>query len=305
MKLTRIVLLCLCVAVLQGREIRVKQTRHLTARLDTQAYFPSYSADGMTIYFTHSGFLGLWALDRAKLSVTELTRDTGAGYEPLALPDGSLIYRHDEFVRGRKYTALYRRLNDNSYVLAEAERFVSPTVYRQDKLIYLADETIRVFDLSSESFETSQTGLTAVLNDRLGLQVLQADQLTALLPRGTGDYIWAQISPQGDRIVFTRVGDGSYVCDLKGAIQTDLGLAHAPRWSPDGNYILYMVDLDDGQQFTASEIWVSTADGSQIWQITNTPDRIELYPRWSPTGDRIVYHTLSGELYETTLEIVE
>ncbi len=81
--------------------------------------------------------------------------------------------------------------------------------------------------------------------------------------------------------------------------------AHASQWSPDGEYLVYMKDMDDGEQFTASEIWVSTADGSQQWMITDTHDKIEMYPQWSPDGNSIVYHSLRGELIETTIQITD
>ncbi|MCK5519775.1 MAG: PD40 domain-containing protein, partial [Candidatus Marinimicrobia bacterium] len=97
----------------------------------------------------------------------------------------------------------------------------------------------------------------------------------------------------------------TYISDISGKILTDLGDAHAATWSPDGKYILYMKDIDDGYRVTDSEIWIASLDGNHHWQLTDTPDKIELYPRWSLDGKYIIYHTESSNIYESELEIKE
>ena len=80
-------------------------------------------------------------------------------------------------------------------------------------------------------------------------------------------YLWASLSPDQSKILFTKAGEGTYTSDLQGNILVEFGNANAPRWSPDGNWIVYMNDKDNGYYYTASEIFVVSADGSKKYQI--------------------------------------
>ena len=91
-------------------------------------------------------------------------------------------------------------------------------------------------------------------------------------------------------------GGGTYICDLSGKILVDLGNIHAPKWSPDGKWIVYMDDKDDGYNFTSSEIHVISSDGKWDIPLTSTENEIELYPAWGPQNE-IVYSTESGRIY--------
>lgn len=302
-RIVPIVLLSFISMSLLGQNIQVISTRQLTTEQQEPAFFPSYSAYGESIYFTRTGFSGLWSVDISKMQTKEITPSPGAGYEPKALDDGSLVYRQDEYIRGRKYTALYRYTDGTAYPLTEMDRFISPASVLGDRLVYLAGPAVQVFNLLSETFATSASSDRAILNDRLSLKLVTAGSTIDYQPLGAGTYIWAELSPIQDLIVFTKVGEGTFIADFQGKIITKLDLANAPRWSPDGQLITFMRDLDNGSQFTDSELWITNADASQFWQITDTPERIEMYPRWSPLGDRITYHSADGKLFETVLEL--
>ena len=293
------------VSGLFAKEIIVEKTNHLYGDLENPGFFPSYTVDGESILFTKSGYLGLWILDRAELTVKQITSATGAGYQPISLSNGSIVFRQDEYKSGRKFTSLHSYLDQELHQLTDQKRFVGTINIDNDHLIYLVDSNVKVFNNSSELFEEEQDGYTAVFNDKLTLKVLKDGIVTPLAPLGEGQYIWAELSPNADNIVFTMPGEGTFVCDLDGKIMADIGYANTPHWSPDGQYLVFMKDIDNGDQFTSSEIWVSTANGSQSWRVTNTPDRIEMYPQWSSDGRQISYHTLQGELFETQIQITD
>ena len=52
------------------------------------------------------------------------------------------------------------------------------------------------------------------------------------------------------------------------------------RWSPDGEKIVY------GEQ---ADLWVLDAETGETRNLTNTPDRWELKPSWSPDGTKIAF----------------
>ena len=63
-----------------------------------------------------------------------------------------------------------------------------------------------------------------------------------------------------------------------------------------------MVDRDDGYTFTASNLFISSIDGKNRFQLTSA-DRIDLYPEWSPDGNEIVFATNEGQIYLLNLQI--
>lgn len=290
---------------LLAKDIVIKETRVLLADASAPFYFPVYTVDGESILMTQNAYTGLWIMNRVSEEIKQITESQGAGFQPLSLTDGSIIFRHDNYQQGRKITSLYKADGKGNHLVAAGARFVSPANLINDRLIYLIDETPVILNGISEQRESNLENYTTVLNDKLNLKLFQAGQESILAPQGEGNYIWSQISPMGDKLVYAKTGQGTYVCDLKGNIISRLGDVHAPQWSPDGEYLVYMNDLDDGNQYTSSEIWIISSDGHDSWKITDTPDIIEMYPQWSPDGNHVIYHSLQGEIIETIIEIVK
>ena len=305
MKTTYFTWILLLTTGLLGKNIIIQNTEILLSDRSTPFYFPVYTIDGQSILLTQNAYSGLWILDRSSEELRQITKSQGAGFEPRSLLDGSVIYRHDEYEKGRKFTSLYKSDATGTHLLAEGARFVSTANISNDRMLYLVDETPTILNAINGTRETNLVDYTTVLNDKLLLKLFKSGEETILAPQGPGNYIWSELSPAGDMLVFTKTGQGTFVCDLDGKIIADLGYAHAAQWSPDGQYLTYMKDLDDGSQYTESEIWIVTYDGSQSWKITETPDTIEMYPQWSPDGRRVIYHSLQGQIFETSFEIVE
>ena len=288
-----------------AKDIVIEDTRVLLDNSTSPFYFPVYTVDGESILMTGNAYTGLWILNRSSEEISQVTNSQGAGFQPHSLSDGSIIYRHDEYEKGRKFTSLYKADATGKHLIAAGARFVSPANMINDRMIYLVDETPAILNGVSGQRESSLANYTTVLNDRLTLKLFQGGNTTVIAPQGEGNYIWSEISPAGDKLVYTKTGEGTFVCDLNGAIIAELGYAHAPQWSPDGEYLVYMDDRDDGSQYTESEIWIVSSDGENSWKITDTPDMIEMYPQWSPNGKHVIYHSLRGEIIETSFEIVE
>ena len=76
----------------------------------------------------------------------------------------------------------------------------------------------------------------------------------------------------------------------------NLGNFRAAKWSPFKNMIVYMHDADDGERVIESDIYIYNFLDSKSWNLTQTPDVIEMYPVWSPDGTMIAYHTTKGSI---------
>lgn len=102
-------------------------------------------------------------------------------------------------------------------------------------------------------------------------------------------------SPGGDKYAVSGLSGNLYVADPSTGEPVNLGLGSNPTWSPDGKYLIYQRAIDDGHNIVASDLWLASADGSLMYQLTNTPG-LEMYPSWSPDGLWLAY-VIDGVVY--------
>jgi len=116
-------------------------------------------------------------------------------------------------------------------------------------------------------------------------------------PRDIFDLEWAsdpQISPDGSRIVYVRnfmdiMSDkrrsNLWIIDFDGSnhrpITTGVSNDRSPRWSPDGERLLYVSTANESSQLFVR--WMDTGQVAQITHLTEGPGSLV----WSPDGRRI------------------
>ncbi|MFC1936255.1 S9 family peptidase [Chloroflexota bacterium] len=105
------------------------------------------------------------------------------------------------------------------------------------------------------------------------------------------------ISPDGKWAAFSWNKTGRweiFILKLAGSISTDPvqvsvgeGAKFAPRWSPDGQRLAYVVDLDGGEYY---DLWVYEIESKENLNLTpNSPDALSSSFSWSPDGEWIAF----------------
>ncbi len=119
------------------------------------------------------------------------------------------------------------------------------------------------------------------------------------------------ISPDGKKALFTFNAeiwvmniDGSNKKQLTHTPETipstrsstgrEYAYADYPRWSPDGQRVLFSIIWEDGHQTFNRDIWAINADGTNQTQLTNTPDRFETDAKWL-SDEKIVFRVPEKE----------
>ena len=120
-----------------------------------------------------------------------------------------------------------------------------------------------------------------------------SDQRFLLRP-GDGAWLIVDWSPDGRRLAFEARSDDIvqvWTADADGRNLTRLtggdSAGEAPRWSPDGRRIAFVRDGD---------IWTIQANGSDLRNLTDTPDAFEGSPAWSPNGKRVLFEVTDSDL---------
>ena len=297
-----------------GQNIEVLENKIIIQKESNRVYsFPKFSPDGEKVLFTSAGYNGLWLFDVNTKAINQLNNTIGAGYEPVFSNDGKeVIFRHEKLLKRRRYFSIAsQKINSlKSIDLIKDEREISTPKIMSDKVfVYKKDGN----QVAIEYKDNNAVCLLAkptiedvnAFCENSTLYLEKDGKRTALTPAGEGHYIWGSISPNKDKILFTLAGKGTYVCDLAGNIELKLQNANSPKWSPDGNWIVFMDDKDDGHIIISSEIKATHLKSQKTFSLTSSNDKIEMYPSWSPKGDAIIYHTLSGNIELLKIKIQE
>lgn len=197
----------------------------------------------------------------------------------------------------------YDRESKGLQTLVEKERLLTHPLKVTERGVISRTGSKILLVGSDRKAENPETRLVHTFENHLTLY--ENGKEKKMMPSGEGNYVWASLSPDGEKILYNKAGEGTFICDLNGKILAELGYANAPEWSPNGRWIAFMKDYDDGHFITESEIWIASADGKEFRQLTKTEDKIEMYPRWAPDNRALVFHDLSGTLYRMKLHVTE
>jgi Tol biopolymer transport system component len=286
-------------SILFGQQIKSIELEEIEIDDNQVFYFPKFTPDAENLLLTKSNQQGIWIYNLENQLLDQINNDMGAGFSPVFSGDNAhIIFRKDTYKNRKKYSSIFAyNLETKKEIMLEQEnRYLAhPSKTTSGEIVYKKKNNFISYDQDlsrkSESFngkliDTSEPGL-----------ILYENGNPVILDESTeNNYLWASLSPDQSKILYTKAGYGTYISDLKGNFLADLGYANAAVWSPDGNWIAYMVDRDNGYYYTESEIYISSKDGMNKYQVTETENEIEMYPQWAPESRQIVFHTTTGSI---------
>ena len=262
----------------EAQEVEVTSRQRLLEGVEGPAYYPVLNSAGDRLLFsTEEG--GLKLHDFADGVTTVVTRDYVAGRDACFGRDGKVYFvtqsvgeDHLVYRTGQCYDASTRKAD-----------VVTPTRHGAMRAV-----------------PADQGDAAWTEGSRVHVTVGGEERVFSPVDSWAG-YLWASLSPDGQRVAFFAAGKGIVVIDLRGQVVAMLGNYEMPCWY-NNNYIVAQNAKDDGHQFTSSQLMLLKADGTWQTELTK-PASMTMQPTWG--GGKIVYTTIDGLLYEMKINIYE
>lgn len=277
-------------------QISVTKIEKLPLPVNQEWSNPIFSNDGKKIYFTNSNYNGIWEYTLSTDKLRQITDASGSGYGFSISDDGNYLVFRSTYYDEKSRERIQELYQVNLKTLLKKKIVSGSDIYNQkfikSNIVYSSGSETKNLEKVNLSNETKVIGI-----ENTKIVLLHNGVRKILDPFGNGSYIWPSLSPDKTKLVAYEADRGAFVCDLEGNIIARLGKVDAPVWTKDGKYIIYMDDKDDGHFILSSEIMAITADGKYKYQLTSTPNVIEMYPSTSPVENKIVCSSLSGEIF--------
>ncbi len=268
---------------------------------------PKWSPDGNQLAVTGPSYVGIYLLDFPGGEITVLNEEPSAGFGMAWSPDGQgIVARVARYADKRRYNQVVlftlegerRELSEEVTILPGIPRFSG----NGDFVFLEASNGFRSY-ASDPAIEPVHDGLlTYIRNDGLFLRDMALRSETRISSE-TERVVSVQVSPDGSRLVYATVGQHLWIANSDGSDRRPLADGTIPVWTPDGEWIIYMLTVDDGHQILNSDIYAIQPDGRTPVNLTNTTNRIEMNPDVSPDGNWVAFDMLNmGQIFVQQIE---
>lgn len=222
------------------------------------------SSNGEYIFTTSGTNKGLKRLSLSDKSLTLITSDQGAGFQPIVSADGQkVVFSSDVWDENHLRQSEFKAQTVGEMIPAQSSNIIP-----------------------------------VVSTDNLQLQINIDGESRILNPNGTGEdirYIWASLSPDATKILYYVSDEGAYVCNLQGGnVQFISPRCLAPQWY-DNETVIGMNTRDDGEFIHESSIDAYTLSGEHQ-QLVSAMEGL-MYPHCSAESGRIACSSLKGGVY--------
>lgn len=269
---------------------------------------PRWSPDGARLAFTGAGYQGLWIMQSDGTGARQLSAEPAAGFGFEWSPDSqALVSRAAKFEKQFRYNAvkMFDLEKNEDRLLSEYRTFMPglPHWAETGQKIYMFNrQNLEIFDTGTKALTLTKTAASNHIHflkaDKIAVGDITTGAYKVLEPLPGQTCLNLAPAPQKTKVAFEILGGNMYVMNVDGTGLVDLGEGHRPQWSPDGEYLVYMITQDNGHQIQDSELYVIRGDGREKNQLTFTNDKIEMNPSWSSDGNKIAFDVMNdGAIY--------
>ena len=290
-----------------AQEFEVISNKQINTGNNAAVFHPRFMPGGESLLVTSENYVGLGIVDLKAQSYTKITDMVGAGYMPVISIDGkSIIARDADYatqrmsiyqidVKTKEKVAIEKNIDHINHIVLEGNNIT----------FAVGGRAIKKNAITGKALANNEVSSIYVTEEDLKLVVYNKGIRSVVDPLSTAtrdvNYCWSSISPDKSKLLFVA-GNNAYVSDLKGNNLINLGPIHAPVWRGN-DYVVGMLDKDNGHYFTASDIVIiKAAKGAKLQQLTPPSSEIKMYPAVSEDGNNIAYHTTDGKLYVMTIK---
>lgn len=295
--------LCLLPTVLSAQVFKTVTLEKLETDLQQEnTRLAGISEDGHYAFTTTWSRQGLCRVDLNNLSTKEVSKDAGAGVDPVISADGMNILHQsetfDEQHLGHTALKLTNVQEDTSEQLIAPTRTKFGYAFNDEEAIAVVDGNQPLRKSIRKEATLTNNNRPILTNQELRIQITEDGVSREFTPNGDDEdtnYIWASLSPDAKHVLYYVSDNGAYVCDLNGENVQFLGYKlFAPQWYDDTT-IVGFASSDDGEFIQTSELVAYTLQGQK--QVLTDASLMLMYPYCSAKARRIVCSSPRGEMY--------
>ncbi len=284
-------------ALLAGAQtVTVVEQTQLLRGAEGPAYYPVLNADGTQLLYSTIQEPGLKLYDFKNNVSVQVSTEAGIGQDAIFGGDGNVYYVTTK--RGQD-NLMYRTGHRYDVQAATSEVVLEA---QHGAMLPMKAQRGAALKAQGRNYTTGNNIGTAVYALGSTVYVTVGGKERSFSPvESHAGYLWASLSPDGKRVAFFAAGKGIVVMDLNGKVLAMLGKYEMPSWY-DNDYLVAQNTLDDGHQFTSSQILLLKADGSFKHELTK-PTSMTMQP--TTAAGKIVYTTVDGLLHMMKINITQ
>ena len=239
---------------------------------------PVWSPDGSKIAVTGDNFIGIWVANADGSNLNQVSEALGAGYK--------MNWQDPQTIVSTPYTVenglrMVRIENVNVETAEISEVAPAQRGFRPSKVMKNVNLLRIMCDQPAEA-----TRLIPSLEQYAGKMVLNP-----------------ALSPDGKKIAFQIVSYGLFVCDVDGANLKSFGKGAYPSWAPNSRDLMFARIQDNGERFTASDLFSVNTETGVEENLTPNSDVIPITLSVSPDGSKVAFdNDVDGNIYVVDLK---